>query len=93
MRRNAERGDGIADRLVAGLGDAVADIRTKLLDEAWFGRRTTSPGEASSLGWEQPPTVRAAADTMPRRSFEETWATRVPDQGRDVADTEQEFER
>jgi hypothetical protein len=41
--------------MAAGLGTpfdgAVSDIRSKLIDEAWFGRRTTDREQQGDLGW------------------------------------------
>ena len=36
--------------------DAVGDIRSKLIDEAWFGRPAHSPGRLDhpTLGWDLP---------------------------------------
>jgi len=30
---------------------AIADARAKLLDEAWFGRKTPEPNRQADLGW------------------------------------------
>lgn len=32
-------------------GQAVADMRAKLIDEAWFGRRVPEPHGPNDLGW------------------------------------------
>lgn len=31
--------------------NAIADARAKLLDEAWFGRKTPEPHRSTDLGW------------------------------------------
>lgn len=68
------------DRMIAGFGQAVDDIRAKLIDEAWFGRRAASPRqfEPQDLGWDGPDTRRSGQEPsfMPRPSFEDMWATR-----------------
>lgn len=39
------------DWFAQAFGGAVADIRAKLVDEAWFGRRTAEPSQRGDLGW------------------------------------------
>lgn len=41
-------GNSLWDQLIAGTGDAVADIREKLVEEPWFGRALDV--KASDLG-------------------------------------------
>lgn len=61
------------------IGDAIADARRKLIDEGWFGRRSSEPSGSSSLGWElDAPKPRTAEESMALLSFEEAWATREP---------------
>ncbi len=62
---------GFAEFLFGQAAEAVADIRSKLIDEGWFGRR--SPAAPSGLGWEKP-----EADAPALSSFEEQWAAREP---------------
>ena len=39
-------GKSLWDQLIAGTGDAIADIREKLVEEPWFGRPLdVSPGD------------------------------------------------
>lgn len=38
------------DQLVKGLGDAIADVRTKVVEEPWFGRAVTER-ESLTLEW------------------------------------------
>lgn len=64
---------GIADFLFGQAAEAIADIRSKLIDEGWFGRR--SPATPTSLGWEKP-----GGTDAPVSSFEEQWAAREPGQ-------------
>ncbi|MFN7388404.1 hypothetical protein [Brevundimonas sp.] len=61
------------------VGDAVADIRSKLIDEGWFGRRVGErPGGGMGQGWEGP-TIHDTPRDLPRGpSFEEAWAVREP---------------
>ncbi|MFA5989927.1 MAG: hypothetical protein WC803_10025 [Sphingomonas sp.] len=39
------------DWFAQAFGSAVADIRAKLIDEAWFGRRTPEQPARGDLGW------------------------------------------
>ena len=46
----------ISDWFEAGFGDAVADIRRKIVDEAWFGRPSEvglarEPSFSELMGW------------------------------------------
>lgn len=36
-------GQTLWDQLIAGAGDAVADIREKLVEEPWYGRALDAP--------------------------------------------------
>lgn len=80
MRERPEQRGGVLEFLRAGLGDAVSDIRSKLIEEGWFGRRSGAPSGGASLAsdWTGP-TVHGAA-LPPRQSFEEAWAPRKADQ-------------
>ncbi len=39
------------DWFTASFGAAVEDIRAKLIDEGWFGRRTAERAARDDLGW------------------------------------------
>lgn len=41
----------MADWFTETFGAAADDIRAKLIDEAWFGRRTADHGHRGGLGW------------------------------------------
>ena len=49
-------GRSLWDQLIAGTGDAIADIREKLVEEPWFGRpldvpvSELAPGHEKELG-------------------------------------------
>ena len=78
-RETNGRTSGVADALLNSAGDAIGDIRTKLIDEGWFGRSTASPETtgANSLGWDvEPSKPRTSGEMQARLSFEEAWATR-----------------
>lgn len=51
-------GRSLWDQLIAGTGDAIADIREKLVEEPWFGRpldvqvSELAPGREKELGQE-----------------------------------------
>lgn len=73
------------DRLLAGFGRAVEDVRSKLIEEGWFGRRTANPSAAQRLGWERDALSDVPdeffvdrASLVRRPSFEEAWRTREP---------------
>jgi hypothetical protein len=38
---------------------AIADARSKLIDEAWFGRKTPEPHRGHDLGWTRPSEEKA----------------------------------
>lgn len=42
----------MADWFGQAFGSAVEDIRNKLIEEGWFGRKTVEPGQHDGLGWE-----------------------------------------
>lgn len=51
-------------------GAPIADVRAKLIEEAWFGRRVSEPVESKDWSWmreEQTPRA-ASADHNPDRS-------------------------
>lgn len=80
MQAMGERG------LWGALGDAVADIRNKLIDEGWFGRRIGErTGSGLSAGWDGPSIHDTPRDLPRGPSFEEAWAVREPgaSQGRE----------
>lgn len=66
--------------------DAVGDIRTKLIDEAWFGRPASSPRnhDHPSLGWEVP--EGREADDHRKDPFADRWSAQ--DQQRAKAEPE-----
>ena len=65
---------GFWETLLGGIGTAIDDARTKLIDEGWFGRRSM-PG-IGDHGMPIDP-VPNAIDGL--RSFEELWAPRERD--------------
>ncbi|QLQ13274.1 MAG: hypothetical protein HZY74_08290 [Brevundimonas sp.] len=52
MREGRE--EGWLDRLLSAFGDAVADMRGQLVDEAWFGR-----GPVGGVARPRPPSCAA----------------------------------
>lgn len=69
---------GLWEIVLGGIGGAIDDARTKLIDEAWFGRRSFS----SDAGFE-PPEHPSPDDHEPSpmdylAQFEEFWAPREP---------------
>lgn len=85
-----EQPAGILEFLFGEMRSALQDIRGKLLDEGWFGRRAAPPSqfEASSLGWHREP-ASADAGAPHRASFQEQWAARDPAASPDIAASEQ----
>jgi len=48
------RNESVFDKLAKGLGDAVADIREKVVEEAWFGRVVNErDGPQAQPAWPQ----------------------------------------
>jgi|GEM_PF-4086908 len=39
------------DWFVDAFGHPIADARAKLIDEGWFGRKTSEPQRDTDLGW------------------------------------------
>ena len=78
MRDSSERPTSLGDFLFGMARDAIADIRGKLIDEGWFGRRSVEPS-GKDLGWSKP-TIhdRPSPLGMGQSSFEEQWAVRPP---------------
>lgn len=78
MARREQQGQpaGILEFLFGEMRSAVQDIRGKLIDEGWFGRRAAPPSQfdASPLGWHREPSGVDAGP--PRQSFDEAWAPR-----------------
>ncbi|MDO8381021.1 hypothetical protein [Phenylobacterium sp.] len=74
MRDPADR-SGIADFLFGQFRDAVQDIRSKLVDEGWFGRRSAPPGGMDLARDWSGPSVHETPGRLPSSpSFEEQWA-------------------
>ena len=42
--------ESFIDNLTAGFGDAVADIRHKVVEEPWYGRETTTDSPYAEQG-------------------------------------------
>jgi len=57
-------------------GAPVADIRAKLIEEAWFGRRVSEPFQSKDLGWMR-------EEQSPRAHNAELNPYRSPDHARD----------
>ncbi|WP_421729378.1 hypothetical protein [Brevundimonas sp.] len=72
MQAMGERG------LWGAAGDAIADIRTKLIDEGWFGRRAASGGQNLAQEWGGPSIHDTPGAMAGGSSFEEAWAVREP---------------
>jgi hypothetical protein len=47
-----EERKSLLDELVSGIGNAVTDIREKVVEEAWFGKAVTAPDTEPRL-WQQ----------------------------------------
>lgn len=74
MREQPGRDSGLFAAVFGTLADAVQDVRSKLIDEGWFGRRGVSPERTLAQDWGGP-TIHQ--DLMARPSFEEAWAPRA----------------
>lgn len=75
MQAMGERG------LWGAAGDALADIRSKLIDEGWFGRRGPSTGQNLAQDWGGPSIHDTPGDLPRGPGFEEAWAVREPASG------------
>ena len=64
---------GFWDKLLGGVGEAIADARSKLVDEGWFGRSDAASVTERTIA--QAPEQSLYGTT---RSFEELWAPRAP---------------
>ncbi len=74
---------GFWDELFANIGDAVADIRQKVVEEGWFGRAITDDTQTGVGSFYRPVTQE------PLASFEEQWMPRERSEaGRDIAGPE-----
>jgi hypothetical protein len=64
--------------------DAVGDVRSKLIDEAWFGRPAYSPSRLDhpGLGWDLPESQGAEMRSQ-QGPFESRWSGRDSDRVRD----------
>jgi hypothetical protein len=57
--------------LTEALGEAIADVRQKVVEEGWFGRTVTpppmnvAPSMSEALGWALPQKERTAGDLHP----------------------------
>ena len=61
------------------IGDALAGMRTALIDEGWFGRRApNAPGRDLGREWGGPSIHDTPGDLPRGLSFEEGWAARAP---------------
>lgn len=62
----------VFDALWRGVGEALNDVRQRVVEEAWFGRPVTEdaptapPLEPPSNGWD-----------MPREDFDTAWAAKA----------------
>lgn len=60
----------LLERVLGGFRDAVDDIRTKLIDEGWFGRHLAAPSMAQRLGWSREDNPAGEAiDNVPPEFF------------------------
>jgi hypothetical protein len=63
---------GIVDQFYKGIGDAVKDIREKVVEEPWYGRTLTGP-EAEAPQWlraMRPENERSAEQEHDRNSVD-----------------------
>ena len=80
----------VLDDVLSAMKDAVDDIRSKLIDEGWFGRRAAPPSQFDVT----PGGNGRQPFDMERPSFDEAWAARPAgeDHERDPA-PDRDFER
>ena len=70
---------GILGSLLSSFGEAIADVRNKVVEEGWFGRQVTdhdSSGFSEISAPEIGPPFESKGDIwdQPRQKFEEAWA-------------------
>lgn len=66
---------GLLADIIAGFGEAVSDIRHKLVEEGWFGRQVTDREAPATLDEvTSGRTIHDASWEPPRQSFEEAWS-------------------
>ena len=71
---------GLFASLLSGIGDAIADVRHKVVEEGWFGRQVTDnlPSDLSGITQPEirpPSKPEGSVWEPPRQSFEDAWAT------------------
>lgn len=59
------------DLIFGGAANAIADVRSKLIDEGWFGRSTA---EMPPAAWIDTPIVETIDLSFDEVSFEDLWA-------------------
>jgi hypothetical protein len=55
------KNESVFDKLAKGLGDAVADIREKVVEEGWFGRVVNERDGQAQPAWPQAQEVQPEA--------------------------------
>lgn len=85
MAEHGRSGQGLFAAILAGIGEAISDVRHKVVEEGWFGRQVTD-AYPSAMPEITAPEIRPPAKPEgsiwepPRQSFEEAWATKpAPD--------------
>lgn len=82
---------GLFASILSGIGDAISDVRHKVVEEGWFGRQVTD-ANPSSLPEIIAPEIRPPSKPEgsvwepPRQSFEEAWAAKPSLDDRSVAE-------
>lgn len=64
---------GLLDALFAIFGEAVSDIRHKVVETGWFGRQTTDTDPVSNIEINAPGETGMPSWYDDRRSFAERW--------------------
>lgn len=84
----------VGEFLFNELRSAIRDVRLKLLDEGWFGRRSASNTQADGFSFDVNPQPDPSEAFYGRRpSFEERWATREPSQEKTAQDRGHDIDR
>lgn len=73
---------GLFASILSGIGEAISDVRHKVVEEGWFGRQVTDANPLAMPEITAPeisPPVKPEGSVWepPRQSFEEAWATKL----------------
>ena len=82
---------GLFASILSGIGDAISDVRHKVVEEGWFGRQVTDAHpagmpEITAPEIHPPSKSEGSVWEPPHQSFEEAWATKPSPDDRSAAE-------